>query len=253
VKCFYDIDTPVTVAALRKDGGCGSILVSQLPDLDLYFSFTGGPLLRGMEREFRLRRALPLYCSFDPEQYHRRPVDPHLQCDLSYMGTYAVDRQPKLDELLLAPAEVMPDKRCIVAGPMYPDTAWPKNVRHIAHLAPQYHPLLYSSSHLVLNLTRREMVIAGYSPSVRLFEAAACGATILSDTWAGMEEFFLPGQEILLVVDRQDVLHHLRVGVDPQIGVRARQRVLAEHSSAVRAREFEDAVLTIRSRATASA
>lgn len=254
VKCFYDIDTPVTVAALRKGGGCGSILASQLAALDLYFSFTGGPMLRALEREFHVPRALPLYCSFDPAQYHRGPAVPEFQCDLSYMGTYAADRQPKLAELLFAPAEAMPQRRFIVAGPLYPDTTrWPGNVRHMAHLAPQYHPMLYSSSELVLNLTRREMVIAGYSPSVRLFEAAACGATILSDNWAGMDEFFRSGEEILLASDREDVLRHLRAGIEPKIGARAQQRVLAEHSAAVRAREFEDAVLAIGSPATASA
>jgi spore maturation protein CgeB len=148
----------------------------------------------------------------------------------------------------------MPHRRFIVAGPLYPETThWLGNVRHMAHLPPQYHPLLYSSSELVLNLTRREMVIAGYSPSVRLFEAAACGATILSDNWAGMDEFFRSGEEILLASDREDVLRHLRAGIDPKIGARAQQRVLAEHSAAVRAREFEDAALAIRSPATASA
>ena len=253
VRCFYDIDTPVTVAQLRKNGGCGSILASQLPALDLYFSFTGGPILAELESHFGVKRALPLYCSFDPDTYHRRPLDRHLGCDMSYMGTYASDRQPKLEELLFAPAERLPGHAFIVAGSMYPKSAaWPENVRHIAHLAPQYHPALYSSSRLVLNLTRREMVVAGYSPSVRLFEAAACGAVIVSDVWPGIEHFFAPGEEILLATDREDVQRLLRGRVDPQIGLRAQTRVLSEHSASIRASELERAVLSVGATAFAA-
>jgi spore maturation protein CgeB len=169
------------------------------------------------------------------------------------MGTYAPDRQPKLEQLLLAPARAMKDRSFIVAGSMYPGSvAWPNNVRHIAHLAPQYHPSLYSSSKLVLNLTRREMVIAGYSPSVRLFEAAACGAIIVSDRWAGMEEFFTPGEEVLFASDGDDMMHYLKHAPDPRIGLRAQQRVLDEHTASARSLEFERAVLLARACASAA-
>src|SRR5215470_13105589 len=90
----------------------------------------------------------------------------------------------------------LPQKKLIVAGPQYPEAIdWPDNVERIIHLNPRYHADLYCSSRLVLNVTRRQMVMAGYSPSVRLFEAAAGAATIISDNWAGLEYFFLPGKE----------------------------------------------------------
>ena len=173
-------------------------------------------------------------------------MNPHFQCDLSYMGTYAADRQPKIDEFLCAPARQLGQKKFIVAGPQYPASiVWPQNVERIMHLNPRHHAELYSSSRLTLNVTRREMVIAGYSPSVRLFEAAACSATIVSDTWPGLETFFIPGREILAPTGADDVARYISGYDAPELrrmGRAARERVLTGHTSEVRAKEFELAV-----------
>lgn len=250
VKAFYDIDTPITVSALREKGATGYLRADQVPGFDLYFSFTGGPLLRELEQRFGAARALPLYCSFDPESYRRVPQPGRFTCDLSYMGTYAPDRQPKLDELLVEPAKRLPQRRFIVAGPQYPRRIkWPKNVRRINHLNPPLHPAFYSSARITLNVTRREMVQAGYSPSVRLFEAAACGAAIASDNWPGLDTFFTPGREILLPLSADEIVRYL-TGYDQaellRIGERAQRRVLEEHTSEHRALEFERAVENAR-------
>jgi spore maturation protein CgeB len=245
IKTFYDIDTPVTLANLRTEGKTDYLRADQVPLFDVYFSFTGGPMLRELERRFGARRAVPLYCSFDPERYHRRPTKRY-QCDLSYMGTYARDRQPKLDAMLLEPARLLPARRFIVAGPQYPKAiAWPANVRRITHLNPRWHSHLYSSSRLTLNVTRAEMVEAGWSPSVRLFEAAACAATIVSDRWPGLDSFFTPGEEILLARDGDEVVGYLSGCTDAElrrIGEAARQRVMDAHTAARRADELEAAV-----------
>ncbi len=243
VKTFYDIDTPITMRALRENRKADYIESRQIPQLDLYFSFTGGPMLREIEVRFGAPRAVPLYCSFDPEQYRRYPVNPRFACDLSYMGTYAPDRQPKLSEFLCASAERLTDKKFLVAGPQYPNTVrWPGNVEQIPHLSPLWHPEFYSASRFTLNVTRRDMSMAGYSPSVRLFEAAACGAAIVSDNWPGLDHFFSPGKEILLPIGTDDVVRYLTEFRDSeirQIGRAAQDRVLAEHTSAIRALEFE--------------
>jgi spore maturation protein CgeB len=242
------------MAALRSRGKNEYIDARLLPELDVYFSFTGGPVLHELESRFAVRRAIPLYCSFDPDAYRPQPTDSRLSCALSYMGTYAPDRQPKLEELLSAPASSLPQKKFIVAGPMYPSTvSWPANVEHICHVAPEFHPKLYSSSDFVLNVTRREMVLAGYSPSVRLFEAAACGATIISDNWPGLDSFFTPSEEILLATSSDDVVRWLKMGRLPDIGTRARDRVMEEHTSAIRAQQFEAAVVAALPASRASA
>jgi spore maturation protein CgeB len=249
VKSFYDIDTPITVSRLR-DNSAEYLRADQVPLFDLYFSFTGGPMLRELESRFGARKAVPLYCSVDSEKYFPRELNRDFKCDLSYMGTYAPDRQPKLEDLFCTPARQLPDKNFLLVGSQYPDATWPANVRHIAHLSPEWHAQLYSSSRFVLNLTRQEMVIAGYSPSVRLFEAGACGAAMISDTWAGMESFFVPGEEILLAEDSSQVLTYLRemdAAKIADIGQRARARVLAEHTSDRRAEEFEAHVAEVLS------
>lgn len=244
-KAFYDIDTPITMTGLRREWKTDYLLRRHLPELDIYFSFTGGPVLQELEVDFGAPMAVPLYCSVDPEKYHPRPRNAEFRCDLSYLGTYAPDRQAKVEELLCRPAGRLPNKRFIVAGAQYPEsTAWPDNVERIIHLNPQYHADLYCSSRLVLNVTRRQMVMAGYSPSVRLFEAAACASTMISDNWAGLEEFFIPGKEILLPQDGVAVCHYL---AEPdselrRIGEAARERVLATHTNVIRAQEFERAV-----------
>lgn len=252
VKTFYDIDTPITIARLRAEGKTDYLRADQVKHFDLYFSFTGGPILGEIEQRFAAARAVPLYCSFDPERYYRRPTKRYA-CDLSYMGTYAPDRQPKLDEFLIETARRMPEDRFIVAGPQYPRSiGWPANIRRVTHLNPRWHPHFYSSSRLTLNVTRADMIAAGWSPSVRLFEAAACGATIVSDTWPGLESFFAPGKEILLPQGTGDVVTYLREWNDAElrrIGEAAQQRVLDEHTAARRATQFEQAVESSASRA----
>jgi spore maturation protein CgeB len=257
LKAFYDIDTPVTIAALREKGATDYLQAEQMRGLDVYFSFTGGPLLREVERQFAVRSAVPLYCSFDPERYRRIPPVGRFAAELSYMGTYAPDRQPKIEALLVEAALRLPQKRFLVAGPQYPrKVKWPKNVKRMNHVNPEWHPALYSSSRVTLNVTRRDMVLAGYSPSVRLFEAAACGATIASDNWPGLDTFFTPGREILLPLSADDVVRYLTGYEEAEllrIGERAQRRVLEEHTSQQRALQFEDAVARGRTRADAVA
>ena len=245
-KTFYDIDTPITIAQLRELGETDYLKASQIPGFDVYFSFTGGPILKEIESRFGAKRAVPLYCSFDPDEYRQFKVNKRFGCDLSYMGTYAPDRQPKIDQFLSEPAQRLPEMKFIVAGPQYPkEIAWPENVRRIVHLNPRWHARFYSSSRFTLNVTRREMVQAGYSPSVRLFEAAACAATIVSDNWPGLDTFFTPGEEIVLPVTSDDVVRLLREMNEEErqrIGGSAQARVLAEHTSEKRAEEFERAI-----------
>lgn len=254
VKAFYDIDTPITVAQLRDKGTTDYLQGNQISGFDLYFSFTGGPMLRELENNFGARRAVPLYCSVDAEEYHAWPVHKRYQSDMSYMGTYAPDRQPKIEELFCAPARQLPQHSFLLAGPQYPrELRWPANVRRIRHLNPRWHARFYSSSRLTLNVTRRAMVQAGYSPSVRLFEAAACAATLVSDNWPGLDEFFVPGQEILVPSAAGDVVSYLAETDEAElrrIGRQAQERVLAEHTAERRAEQFQQYVGSVGARSS---
>ena len=247
---FYDIDTPITLAHLRSAGSTDYLDPTLIPRYAAYLSFTGGPALAEIEQRFGSPRAVPLFCSVDPELYHPTPPRPEFRCDLSYLGTYAPDRQPKLATFLNEPARALPQMKFIVAGPQYPEhLTWQPNVSRLIHVSPPDHPAFYSSCRFTLNLTRDDMVAAGYSPSVRLFEASACGATILSDSWPGLDEFLEPGVEILLPQDTSEVaaiLRDLDEAESKRIGLRARDRILAQHTAEHRAIEFEDIVSTCR-------
>jgi spore maturation protein CgeB len=244
---FYDIDTPATLAAVSADR-CAYLDRTLVPRFDLYLSFTGGPTLARLEREFGARSARPFHCSFDPDVYYPEACEP--RWDLGYMGTFSADRQPALEQLLLEPARRLPASRFVVAGPLYPDEVdWPANVERIAHLAPAEHRSFYCRQRFTLNLTRSDMVAAGYSPSVRLFEAAACGVPIISDPWPGLETLFLPGREVLLARTARESLRavkNLSVAEAQRIGARARRRVLAQHTAEHRAAELERHVAEVR-------
>ncbi|MBI2755653.1 MAG: glycosyltransferase [Chloroflexi bacterium] len=242
---FYDIDTPITLTAFQQCGAAEYLRADQVPTFNVYFSFTGGPALDELERTWGAQQARALYCGVDESVYRPHDVQERFACAVGYMGTYAVDRQPGLERLLLDPARRNPGASFILAGAQYPQgMRLPPNVRHIQHLYPADHAAFYSSCGLTLNLTRSAMVRYGWSPSVRLFEAAACGACIVSDTWGGLSTLFQEGREILLTTSGADVQACLAL-TDTQrqaIGEAARHRVLAEHTYERRAEVFEDAV-----------
>ena len=243
---FYDIDTPITMASIIK-GNVDYISSALIPRYQLYLSCTGGPLLHYIEKHYGSPRARPLYCSVDATQYF--PEQRPLKWDLGYMGTYSDDRQSPLNRLLLEPARRWGDGRFVVAGPQYPRSIhWPHNVKRITHLPPGRHRAFYNSQRFTLNVTRASMIAAGFSPSVRLFEAAACGTPIISDFWQSIESFFKPDEEILISHSPDETLIYLEEISELErrrIGYRARERVLAKHTARHRAAELENYALEI--------
>jgi spore maturation protein CgeB len=253
VTAFYDIDTPVTLAKLAR-GDFEYLEPALIPGYDFYLSFTGGPTLDHIEARYGAPRARALYCSVDPALY---PVlDRPQRWDLSYLGTYSPDRQPVLDRLLIEPARRAPERRFVVAGPQYPgDIAWPGNVERIDHVGPADHAAFYAASAYTLNVTRADMVAAGFSPSVRIFEAAACGTPIISDLWPGLETVLTPGEEILLACGADDVVAYLDCppAERRRLAHAGRRRVLDAHTAAHRAIELEQTLQEIRSRPACNA
>lgn len=240
VRAFYDIDTPITLEQLAR-GEAKYLTLEQIPRYDLYLSFTTGPLIGRLRSELHAARVEPLCCSADEESYF--PETLPRRWDLGYLGTYSDDRQPALERLLIEPARAWSDGRFVVAGPQYPRSLeLPPNVERREHVPPPEHRAFYNSQELTLNITRGAMLQAGYSPSIRLFEAGACGVPIISDRWTGLEEFFVPGRELFVAESGSDVLDILR-RTSPEerraVGERGRARVLAEHTAAHRAQALE--------------
>ncbi|MET4700659.1 spore maturation protein CgeB [Constrictibacter sp. MBR-5] len=244
---FYDIDTPVTLAKLSR-GDEEYLARRQIPAVDLYLSFTGGPLLQRLTGDFGARRSMALYCAVDETRY--RPTGDAPVWDLGYLGTYSDDRQPTLERLLIEPARRLPHRRFVVAGPQYPDAiAWPPNVDRIDHLPPSEHAAFYGRQRHTLNVTRADMIAAGWSPSVRLFEAAACGTPIVSDVWDGLTDLLPDGEAIVLALDAADVVAVIEAGDDDARRARAeraRAIVLGEHTGTARAAQLVEALSALR-------
>jgi spore maturation protein CgeB len=254
VRAFYDLDTPVTLERVRAGEAVPYLPPGGLAEFDLVLSYTGGAALDELRALLGARRVAPLYGSVDPETHG--PTDPvdWYRADLSYIGTYAPDRQAALERLFVEPSQRRPERRFLLAGAQYPDSlSWPPNVVFVRHLPPSEHPAFYCSSRATLNVTRRSMAAWGFCPSGRLFEAAACGAPIVSDAWEGLEQFFVPGEEILVAGDADDVLDALAL---PQaeldrIAAAARARTLEEHTAERRVVALEHYLQRLPPRAVA--
>jgi spore maturation protein CgeB len=234
VRVFYDLDTPVTLEKFRQYGRVEYVPPYGLEPFDLVLSYTGGRALQELQRRLGARRVAPLYGSVDPGTH--KPVEPNVRydADLSYLGTYAADRQPTLDRLFIEPARRSPSKRFLIGGAQYPeDFPWAENIWFVSHVPPPQHPSFYCSSKLTLSVTRAAMAEMGYCPSGRLFEAAACATPLVSDWFDGLDEFFEPGREILIASTASEVIAALSLSQEElhRIGVAARERVIAEHTA----------------------
>ena len=243
IKVFYDLDTPVTLAKFRDQGAVDYIPTYGLGGFDVVLSYVGGRALDELRQLFGAKRVAPLYGSVDPDIH--KPVTPsdHYASDLSYLGTYAADRQSALQELFLEPAQRLPKRKFVLGGAQYPhDFPWNQNVWFVRHVPPPDHPAFYCSSRATLNVTRAAMASFGYCPSGRLFEAGACETPVVSDAWEGLQEFFEPGREILVASSADDVVDAIALGKEKlgRVGKAARQRVLSAHTSEHRSRELLD-------------
>ncbi|MFL6305059.1 MAG: glycosyltransferase [Candidatus Sulfotelmatobacter sp.] len=242
IKAFYDLDTPVTLSALRSGATVEYLPPEGLAGFDLVLSYTGGRALQELESRLGAGRVVPLYGSFDPETHYPVAAMDEFRGALGYLGTFAADRQRAVEELFVRPASRMPEQRFVLGGAQYPENfPWTNNIFFVRHLPPSLHPAFFCSGRATLNVTRSSMAEYGYCPSGRLFEAAACGAAILSDWWEGVDIFFTLGEEILRVDSASDVIDALGLSDKElrRIGDAARQRALEQHTAASRIAELE--------------
>jgi spore maturation protein CgeB len=238
---FYDLDTPVTLARVNAGEHVEYLPAAGLRSFDLVLSYTGGAALTSLRALLGARRVATLYGHVDPQSHRPVAGGPGPRADLSYLGTYAYDRQSSLEKLLIEPARRRPHKRFVLGGSGYPDGfPWTANLWFTRHVPPDRHPWFFCSSRLTLNVTRADMAALGYCPSGRLFEAAACGTAVLSDSWEGLDRFLCPGEEILVANSTEEALLALECSDEElaRIARAARDRVLSEHTSARRAQEL---------------
>jgi spore maturation protein CgeB len=242
-RVFYDLDTPVTLARLEAGQPVDYVPPDGLGEFDLVLSYTGGGALAALQERLGARSVAPLYGHVDPNAHRPVEIDGCQRAALSYLGTFARDRQPALLRLFIEPARLRPAERFVLGGSGYPqDFPWQTNIWYRNHVAPGEHPAFFCSSKLTLNITRADMAASGYCPSGRLFEAAACGAPLLSDSWPGLEDFFTPGEEILVARSTDEAVAAIESSPDTlqRVARAARERTLSEHTSAHRAQQLLD-------------
>jgi spore maturation protein CgeB len=249
LKLFYDLDTPVTLDRLSAGQAVSYLPPRGLKDFDLVLSYTGGAALDELQRRLGARRVAPLYGSVDPDAHRPAAARPEFAAGLSYLGTYAEDRQAALNALLIETARRLPRGRFLIGGAQYPERfPWAENIFFVQHVPPPLHPAFYCSSRLTLNVTRRPMAAMGYCPSGRLFEAAACGVPVLSDWWEGLDRFFAEGAEILVARDTDEAVAALALpdAELARIARAARERTLDEHTADRRVDELMAALESVK-------
>lgn len=239
-RVFYDLDTSVTLARIAAGEPVEYVGPKGYAGFDLVLSYTGGQALKLLRTELAASNVAPLYGSVDPVSHYPVPSDCSLCSTLSYMGTWSADRDEALRMRLIEPARRLPGEHFLIGGSKYThDFEWLPNIYFVNHVPPHRHSAFYCSSRLTLNVTREPMARLGYCPSGRLFEAAACGAPIVSDYWDGLEMFYDPGAEILVANSTQDVVDAIHAANLGGIGKAARERTLDCHTAAIRAGELE--------------
>lgn len=238
---FWDVDAAATLDEMRADAD--HPVRRALPELDLVFTYGGGPPVVEAYRGFGARRCEPIYNALDPATHHPVPPEPAFACGLAFLANRLPDREARVEEFFLRPAALLPERRFLIGGNGWHDKAMPENVEAIGHVGTASHNAFNCTPLAVLNVARDSMAQIGFSPATRVFEAAGAAACLITDAWEGIEMFLEPGDEVLVARDGHDVADHL-ASLTPDraaaIGRAALERVLAEHTYDLRAARVDE-------------
>ena len=239
---YWDVDAPATLARMHADPG--DPFRRDMPRYDAVLTYGGGPYCREHFLKFGARAYFSMYNGLDPETHYPVPPDPSLACDVAFLGNRLPDREARVEELFLRAAELAPDKTFLLGGEGWGDKPMPPNVRWIGHVPTADHNRVNCSAGMVMNINRASMAQSGFSPPTRVFEVAGAGTCLLCDDWPGIDDCFLPGKEILVIRNAQDVVDALAAydsKARREIGDAFHARALRDHTYAQRAAQAERA------------
>lgn len=237
---FWDVDAPATLARVERNAGDPFRYLIQ--DYDFIFTYGGGNAIVHHYLELGAQNCYPVYNGLDPDHHHPVPPDPLFECDLAFVGHRLPDREQRVDDFFFRAAELAPEMKFILGGEGWSNKVVPDNVRRIGHVATQMHNVVNCSARAVLNVNRDSMASVGFSPPTRVFEAAGAGACVITDRWPGIDQFFAPGEEILVASSAEEVVEHLRRFHNTgcrEIGEAMRRRALAEHTYELRVQDVD--------------
>jgi spore maturation protein CgeB len=174
-------------------------------------------------------RAWTFHEAADIRQF--RPLDRRKEIDLTWIGNWGDDeRTRELHEFLIGPAARNPKRRIVVHGVRYPETALREmreaGIEFQGYLPNLTCPEVYASSAVGLHVPRQQYAngLSGI-PTIRVFEALACGIPLLSAPWSDQEGLFTPGRDYLVARNGEEMKAELEYLLrDP-----AARREIAEH------------------------
>jgi len=253
LRIFWDVDAPATLDAIAADPD--HHLRKAIPRYDLVLTYGGGDPVVTAYRAAGARDCVPLYNALDPETHFPGPADPAFACDLGLLANRLPDREARIERFFLEVANMLPDRSFVLGGSGWDSKPMPPNVRRLGHVGTGDHNAFFSSGIATLNVNRDSMAKYGFSPPTRVFEAVGAGACLITDQWQGIECFLEPDREVLVAANGAEVAEHLEA-LDPvraqAIARRARLRILAHHTYAQRARQFNQLLEGISTRIEAA-
>ncbi|HEX8373451.1 MAG TPA: glycosyltransferase [Chthoniobacterales bacterium] len=241
--CFWDVDAPATLERVHQNPA--DPFRSLISRYDAVLTYGGGSPVVDDYTFLGAKQCVPIYNALDPSTHFPVEKIDRFAGDLSFLGNRLPDREQRVEEFFLNPALKLPERRFYLGGSGWGDKSLPSNVTYLGHVYTADHNALYSSSLAVLNISRDSMARYGFSPATRVFEAAGAGACLITDAWEGIEQFFEPGDELLVARDGAEVseiLAELNPESAREIGRAAYRRAMADHTYAQRAEEFESVI-----------
>lgn len=248
---FWDVDAPATLERMLANPA--DPLRAHIPQYDMILTYGGGQRVIDAYRSLGARECVPIYNALDPDTHHPVPLDYRYAADLGFLGNRLPDREARVARFFFEAARQAPEFDYLLGGSGWDDVPLSSNLVRLGHVSTREHNAFNSSARMVLNINRDSMARFGWSPPTRVFEAAGAGACLITDAWEGIEMFLEPGEEVLVADGPEQVNDYLR-SIGPvqsrEIGERARQRLLDEHTYAHRALQLEQ-LLEARLRAAA--
>jgi spore maturation protein CgeB len=235
---FYDGDVPMSLPEFGgMDTGFNWYHQAEPGEYDLLVSNSEGGGARLLE--LGARRVETVFWGADPEFFAPAAVDKEM--DVFFYGYGDKFRRGWVEAMVGAPSRALPDVDFALGGRDFRgDTG---RARSIGDVPFNGFARTISQARINLCITRRSHASVYASSSCRPFELASAGAAIVANPYEGLERWFEPGSEILVVNDADEATAvYQTLLADPaqteELGRRARERVLDEHTYRHRARQL---------------
>lgn len=236
---YYDGDLPMSLPEYggTDTSGFNYYIGADPGEYDLVVGNSEGALER--VRELGARRAEAVHWAADPNLF--RPLEVGKEMDVFFYGHSDKFRREWMHDMIAEPSRRLPGVDFAIGG--YDHRGDTGRARMLGRIPFNAFPHAISSARVNLNVTRRAHADVQASSTCRLFELAASGAAIVSNPLAGLERWFDAPRELRVVASVDEAMDVYRdLLADPaqaeEMGQRARERVLDEHTYNHRARRL---------------